>query len=154
MSNQAIDELANKLMHLISVDDDNEVEINQILSDCMHITYIKETINKPMGDLCETMLMWAVWRFKILVVEKLLQLGANPRYINPSMESVSTYWREDKIIANEQMAINIARLLHNNGANLAMPSHWSYDIVKRSLKINSIQLSEALKDMGYTHTHK
>ncbi len=145
-------ELYEKLFELISVDEQNEDEILEILNNKKHERkFLHKIINKPAEcrSGSETMLMWAIWRLKKDTVVALLRLGADFKYTNELGEGCSTYWDPQKIRENQELAIDIARILHMVGVYLSKPSDYGYSLVKRAEIEKFTKLTKVLKELGY-----
>lgn len=95
----------------------------------------------------ESMLMWAVWRLKTKVVQKLLDYGANPKYMNETGNGVSTYWDQDAIRHNEDAACEIAKMLHTAGADLSQSFSQSWSIVRRARECGFEKLRLTLEQL-------
>lgn len=153
MSFQEQQDCWNLLFSSISKDIDNENEIIRLLDEYnKNFTNFKEIINcvSKQNRCDESMLMWAVWRMKKNVVIKLIEIGANPRFISHFGESVATYWNDSTIQEKgEDAALEIATVLHQNGVKLDLDSCNSYSIVKRARVHGYNKLSEGLKQLGY-----
>ena len=144
----------HQLFELVSGDDANEDRVIQLLDTPEYQEYIKELINMPHDG--ETMLMWAVWRQKKAVVQKLIEKGADATFVSPSGESVATYWSftscrgETPSNPEQEHAIEIAKLLHGAGADLSKGSHrGSYGLVLRAKEYRLDVLSAGLQELGY-----
>jgi len=143
-----------KLFSLISVDEPNEDEILEILSDELYEDSIKSVINKPADNKqAESMLMWAVWRFKTRVVLKLLELGADIEYENDAGESVSTYWDLDRKTdeKHQQLAAEMIDIIyaHTGSVNIFLDdsyNSWSLDRTANEYKLKIIQ--DKLNSLG------
>lgn len=155
---------AEELFDLISLDNDNEEEIIKKLNnyqfnctDTGSVKFpLKTLINISSKDLGanehdESMLMWAVWRLKKRVVEKLISLGANVNFKNNEGESLSTYWDLNNNCTEERqiLATEIAELLHNNGVNLSKKGFYSWDLLTKSHKYNLLIIKHKLEKLGY-----
>ena len=152
MDPQKEKDLWTSLFTAISLDTDNENEIIKTLDANKNNQNLKEIINKIDNSGCyeESMLMWAVWRMKKSVIIKLLDLGANQHFSSNFGESVSTYWNDSTIKEKgEDMAFEIAEILHQKGVNLERDSCNSYSIVRRARVHNFNVLSEKFKQLGY-----
>lgn len=135
-----------RLFHLISVDEENEAEITQILNSFPDKEKLKQIINTPNGDeMQETQIMWACWRLKVQTVKDLLKYGANPHFINEMGEGVSTYWDLEKIrkFPNNK-TFEIADLLCSRGVCLDRSSTSSYSLIKRCQKNDLNELAEKI----------
>lgn len=102
------------MIHLISVDQDNEKEVIDLMSKYEKKINMREMVNRVYftGALEETMLMWAVWRLKKNIVNTLLEFGANVRYVTRLGQGASTYWDLDAINRKEKTACEITEILH------------------------------------------
>lgn len=142
-----------KLLRLISSSEKNEEEICEILFRCFQTNpeQTKIMINqpKPQKSGAETLLMWAVWTLKKHVVEKLLAYGADPKYINETMQSVSTYWDCFPTKPDEDVASEIAILLHAHGADLSRSYSGDWSIVRKADEYDLVKLKATLASLGY-----
>jgi hypothetical protein len=142
--------LVNHLFDLISVNEKNEKEILDLLEKHRNDQNIQEILNEiPDDDYEESMLMWAVWRIKIDVVKKLVEMGADLKYSNSMEESVSTYWDDDEIKKDENKACELAQYLHGKGVDLSERSMYSWSLLKRSKDNKHQILLKKLKELGY-----
>lgn len=143
------------LFRLVSADVDNETEVCEILDSCFQKDpdQTKIMINAPhLYNTSEsaTLLMWAVWTLKKDVVKKLLDCGADPKYVNENMQSVSTYWNCFPKKPDEDKASEIATLLHNHGADLLLSYAGDWSIVRKAqeYELNKLRATlEALDPM-------
>ena len=152
MSLQKQIDLWNSLFTAISIDKDNEDDVLKLLKDNQDNVNLKEIVNTVCteGQCNESMLMWAVWRMKKNVIIRLLDIGADPHFSSHFGESVSTYWNDSTIKEKgEDLAFEIAQILHQKGVNLEMDSCDSYSIVGRARVHNFKILNEKLQQLGY-----
>jgi hypothetical protein len=143
-----------KLFDLVSVEDDNQTEITQLLESFDDKITLEEIINTPSSPQKdhESMLMWAVWRLKKQTVIDLLKFGANPKFVNNREDSVSTYWRLGWVEISEnqeKIACDIAQILHGAGVNLSRRSIMTHSLVKNARKNELKMLCSKLKELGY-----
>jgi len=97
------------------------------------------------------MLMWAVWRLKKRVIQRLLDLGTNVHFYNVYGESVSTYWKMDEgsSVDKQKLACEIIDLLHEKQVPLNIDSQFSYSIVRRARENKLNILLVKLQSLGY-----
>ena len=141
-----------RLFTLISLDKSNEDEISAMLDACSQVMKphdISSMINTP--NLCctgaETMIMWAVWRLKKTIVQKLIALGADVKYVNEMGNSVSTYWDTTAIKKNETLACEIATNLYRAGANLLRADGYSWCIVQKAREDGFVKLQKTIEEL-------
>lgn len=136
------------LVQKIQDSDSSEDEIIDLLKQPIYQKEINEIILSPHGD--ETLLMWAVWMFKKRVVIRLLELGADIKFVNDIGSSVSTYWDHNKIKTNDQLACEIAEILHRNGADLSQEGcQYNCSLVTKVKEGNFQLLMQKVKELGY-----
>lgn len=147
-----------KLFELISSSVDNEAEVCEILDACFQRdprkTKIMVNTPRPNEAGAESLLMWAVWTLKKDVVKKLLDCGADVKYINESMHSVSTYWDCFPKKPDEEKASEIAILLHNQGANLSLSYAGDWSIVRKAKEYNLDKLSATLESLDPSYKYE
>lgn len=157
------EDIVQTLFSKISEDIDNEQEIVEMLktlanssTDDTRLKKIVNTTYKNHLEEDESMLMWAVWRFKKHVVVQLLELGADPNYKNRAFNSVSTYWDisnyEKKQIPEDkqQLALEIATILHKKGVDLSGSGFHCKSVVDDSKIWGWNILYDGLVALGYT----
>lgn len=140
-----------KLFQLVSVDIDNEREVCEILKACFQKDpdQTKIMVNTPHLHSSESasLLMWAVWTLKKDVVKGLLDCGADPKYVNENMQSVSTYWNCFPKKPDEDKASEIATLLHNHGADLLLSYAGDWSIVRKAQEYELNKLRATLESL-------
>ncbi len=156
MPTMTTEQLRQHVLELISLDQCNEDAILKLLPrlDKQSVNHVFES---DYGQ--ETMLMWAVWRQKINVVEKLLDMDADPEWTNLDGENALTYWdltlgASWKAQSSPETMYNycqLARILHTAGCNLAGHgySSQSYYPVQRAVEYNISPLNHTLRDLRY-----
>lgn len=139
-----MDSLWETLFTKISLKEKNEEEICSLLEKASNAL-----VNKPSPCYtgAETMLMWAVWRQKSRVILKLIERGGDVQYINETGQGVSTYWDYDAIREDEDTACEIAKILHNSGADLACAYGISWSIVQKAREYGFRKLRAVLEEL-------
>ena len=138
--------LFNELFEMISNNNDQQEIVKKLDSLSNEDKDIVNIVKENGYD--ETMLMWAVWHQMNQVIEKLLELGANPNFTNWDGEGLSTYWSENAG-EDQELAAEIVIILHNKGVDLSRNSENSWSIVKRANEYNWTILKENLIELGY-----
>ena len=142
--------LVEELFHKISVDEPNEEDVVRIINNPENKSVIKKVINTiPDKRMQESMLMWAVWRLKKNIVIELIKFGADCKYQNGALESVSTYWNLKPNDDKQILAGEIAEILHKNGANLGDGGLYTWSLVRKAKKYNLYELIPKLQELGY-----
>jgi len=143
---------ALKIFDLISSVDENQDEVCEMLRDENEKMSLKElqvmvNFQRPVSSGAETMLMWAVWRLKARVVEKLLEYGADPTFMNEMGNGVSTYWETNLVSKNQDVASEIAKMLHDADADLLCSRGFSMSIVQKAQEYGLTKLQEAIEKL-------
>jgi len=150
--------ISRKLLWLISLDIDNEKEIIRKMDTYPNLRELVNIVSTGNDNpYNESMLMWAVWRLKPLVVAELIKADANVRYETDSMESVATYWNHTAISKNTdnmKKACNIAGMLHEAGVDFRYGSLESWSLIKRANYYNLVELQETLRSLDYIVSKK
>jgi hypothetical protein len=136
----------SQLFKAISIKEENEEQVLSMLENAS-----RELINLPSSSPyeAETMLMWAVWRMKERVIEKLLDMGARVHPNDQNDQNVATFWDRDRVEREPEKAKRIVRMLHKAGAYL------DFDVPHMTLSIVSVHsnpgdtLYELFKELGY-----
>lgn len=149
-----IKDIAMFVMDIIKEPYDNSHIIIEFLDYLNDPILIKRVVNKPIrydnGNM--TMLMCAIYMLKPKIVEKLLELGADPYYRNENGHGIAYYWYLKTYETHEEQiaAAKIAEILLKY--NISFHCHDTNNncyIIDLVIKSNLFGLLYELKRIGY-----
>ena len=149
-----LDKIFDEIVSLIpaSSSDDEIMEYMNKLS-TNQVTILSKKTTRYVD---ETLLMLATYFLRFKLVMYLVNKGADPKYINLSGDSCSTYWpfnysKQEGDLTEQELcnAADIAIFLHGKGVDFGIGGRWTYGLLKRTQNYNLETMSNILKELGY-----